>query len=444
MAHRYGYLPAVVHTIGFDGKTVPVDGTNPLPTSGGGTGHVIVDSGNIDVTGTVTIPNPVDVTNPMGVLPVAQLTTLHDGKILNRIYPEINEIQGTATGTFDNNKYNMAVTSGQWMVHQTRRFLPYFSGKPQKVELTFDKFAPQANVIKRVGYFSSNTVSPFDSTYDGFYLESGNGTIKFVIKRDGVTVIDADITTWSNYSLLSNYQTLAEWDNFTVIEFNFLWLGGAYIELRVVTDTGFTTVHQLIYAGTSQDVFIKSPNQPVRYEIRSTTGTGAFRYICNQVATGGAIEQAGISHGVSTGTTAVNMSTIGTTYPVLGITKQAVYRNNAIRFSHVDILVASSDTILWSLQVNPTLSAGLTYNNTPNSSTAFAIANGTTTVTSPGNIIATGYLVQNARIDPSTFERNYMSWLSGALDGTQDKFVVCITPISTNVTVYSSIETIEV
>lgn len=36
MANRYGYMTAVLHTIGEDGKTIPVGSSNSLPVVGSG------------------------------------------------------------------------------------------------------------------------------------------------------------------------------------------------------------------------------------------------------------------------------------------------------------------------------------------------------------------------------------------------------------------------
>lgn len=438
MSNRYGYFPAVIHTIGADGKTLPVTALNPLPT-GAGSGLVTVE--NID-----TFPDGslnASVVNPMGVLPVSQINTLRDGKILGRLKPEMDEIHGTGTGTHQDNKYLMEVTAGQWKIYQSKHFLPYFSGKPQKVELTFDNFSPQTGVIKRVGYFSSSTTTPYDTVFDGFYLESGNDTIKFIIKNAGMTISETDITEFSGYSLLGNYQNLEMWDNFSVIEFNFLWLGGAYIELRVVTSSGFTTVHKFIYAGTSKDVFIKSPNQPVRYEIRSSTGEGSFRYICNQVATSGSIDESAQSRSVNTGVSAITLPSSAVTYPIIAIKKQAALRMNPIRIQACNLFVTSSDRIRWTLQVNPTMSAALTYSNLINSSVAYAIGNGSITVTALGTVVAGDYITQKERIPTTLFQNNYLAWLSGNIDGTQDEYVLCATPITTNTSIHGAIAILE-
>lgn len=386
----------------------------------------------------------VSVVTPVGTLPVSQLTTLHDGKLINRAMSEIIEVVGTGTNSYGSNKYNMAVTAGQYSVIQSRRFMPYFSGKPQKVELTFDNFAPQDNVVKRVGYFSSSTVAPYSATLDGLWLESGGGTITLKASRAGTVTLSVPITSWGNYVNLGTYQTLSNWDKFTVIEFNFLWLGGAYIELRLVTpEIGFITAHSYVYAGTAQDVFMLSPNQPVRYEISSTSGTGSFRYICNQVASSGSISESWLGKSVNLGTAPLSLASTANTYPVLAIRKGSSYRNSPVLINNVDLLITTNDTARWTLQINPTLSAGLTYAAVTNSAIDKANGDGAITVTAAGTIVASGYLTQSRNIDPSIFTRNFLAYLSGSITGTQDQYVFCVSPISSSLSVLPIINYLE-
>ena len=75
---------------------------------------------------------------------------------------------------------------------------------------------------------SSNAVAPFASTYDGFYLENDGTTIRLKAERAGVTTIDVPWTSWDNYALISTY----DWSKFTVIAFDFLWLGSEKAIMR--------------------------------------------------------------------------------------------------------------------------------------------------------------------------------------------------------------------
>ena len=62
---------------------------------------------------------------------VAQITTLLDGKTLGEDDASLFENIGTGTDTYANNKVNLSVGIGQYMIRQTKRWHPYFSGKAQ-------------------------------------------------------------------------------------------------------------------------------------------------------------------------------------------------------------------------------------------------------------------------------------------------------------------------
>jgi hypothetical protein len=330
----------------------------------------------------------------------------------------------------------MSVTSGQYYIRQSKRFHPYFSGKSQIVEETFDNFAPQANVTKRVGYFSSNAVAPFQSTFDGFWLESAGGTITLKASRSGIPTLSVALTAMSGYANLAEYQNPATWDNFTVIQFDFLWLGGAVFKMWIKTSLGFILAHNFNYSGTSQDTFITSPSQPVRYEIVSTTGSGSFRQICAQVATEGSVAESGVSRYVDTGTL-ISMSTSGTTYPLKALRKVASLRDVVGTMHSIDVGVSTTnDVVKWTLQLNPTLSAPLTYTTVPNSAKEEATGNGTITVTSPGTVIAGGVVFSATGNGGNQLDLNFLSWLGGTLNNTMDAYVLCITPLSANVSIF--------
>ena len=371
---------------------------------------------------------------------VSQLTTLMDGKVVNGHTPLIFESAGTGTQTLGNSKNNMAVTSGQWSIFTTKRFYPYFSGKSQTVECTFDSFGGQSNVTKRFGYFSSNAVSPFDSTFDGMWCENDGTTIRLRMARAGTSTLDVPITSWSGYANLGEYQNLANWDNFTVCIFDLLWLGGAVMRFWIKTQSGFVLAHIFHYAGTAQDVFMLHPCQPLRYEIRSSTGVGSFRYICSQIATEGSLEEDGIVRAVTTGVTAITCATIGTTYPLLSIRKQSAYRCVASRISDFNIFVSSiNDRMLYSIQINPTLSAPLTYANVSSSSVQSALGNGIITVTAAGVLMAAGFLAQNSILPSRLLENNFLAYIGGTLANTMDEYVLCGTPITASVDCYASL-----
>lgn len=375
---------------------------------------------------------------------VSQLTTLFDGKLTNNHNSLLFEQAGTGSFTKENgNSMLMEVTAGQWAVYSGRNRVPYFSGKSQIIEETFDQFAPQENVVKEFGYFSSNNASPYNSDYDGLFVRSSGGSISFVVSNAGTELFDDDITDWTGYDRLAEYQTLSTWDNFTVCMIDFLWLGGAVARLWIKTSNGFVLAHQVDWAGTSQGTFTKTPSHSVRFQIRSTTGTGSFRYVCSQIATEGSVNESGMSRSAYTPYLGVVASTAGTTYPILGITKNASHVGVPVRLVKLDIFTLSvNDSILWTLQINPELSAPLSYtNDVANSAVSYALGNGTITVSTEGTVVESGYVTQGSNIPVETLEENFIAWIGQAMNDTVDKYVICATPLNTitNVRTYASI-----
>lgn len=422
------YVPA----ISTDAGAIPV-GTEVATHPRSGDGYKVQDV-YIDPVNTVTTTIGGVTQDAGGRIRISQLTTLGDYKILNADRTLLLETVGTGTGTYTASKYNMAVTAGQWMVRQSRRFHPYFSGKSQMVECTFDNFGLQANVQKRVGYFSSVATTPYDTAYDGLWLENTGTSYVLKASRAGTETVSVDWTQWDNYDLISGYN----FDNFTVILFDFLWLGGAVYRIWLKNGGGFVLLHTVHYAGSAQDVFIQSPNQPLRYEIRSTTGAGSFRYICAQISTEGSINESGISRTVRTGS--VSYATVGTTYPVKAIRKQASQRDIAIYVEYLYMfLTSANDQAQWSLQINPTLSAPLTYANVTNSAAQEASGNGTIKVTADGTVLAAGAISTNGVLPTDILKLNFLAALGSTIANVMDQYVLCITPITGGVTAFSGI-----
>jgi hypothetical protein len=285
-------------------------------------------------------------------------TTLFDGKILGAEDTFKWDTKGTGTAAFAANMITMSVTAGQYLVRQAKHWNPYFSGKPQMIETTYINFANESNVVKRVGYFSSSAVAPYSATLDGMWLEADGTTYRLICSNNGTETHNIPWTSWDNYSLISSY----DWSKFSVNEIDFLWLGGAALRLFLVVNGSFTLIHTITnHAGTQDKLIVQSPNQPIRYEIRSSTGAGSMKAICSQVSSEGTTSEEGEELSVYSAPLACN--TVGTIYALKGVRKSATYRNIHVDISEfgASIASASTDSGVLLLILNPTLSAPLTW-----------------------------------------------------------------------------------
>lgn len=358
-----------------------------------------------------------------GTLMVSSPSILFDGKILDADNAELWQNSGTGTFTFTGNKVNMSVTAGQYCIRQSKRVIPYFSGYPLIVEETFDNFDIQADGVKRVGYFNSTAVSPFQTNYDGFWLEMDGTTYRLKAARSGTETVNVPFASWDNYALLSGYN----FNNFTAIFFDFLWLGGAALRIWVCTpDKGWVLGHSAQYIGNFQDTICTTPNHSLRYEVISTTGILDMRYICSQASVLGDVGNLGYTrHSINTTTIACN--SVGTIYALQGLKKNATYRDIAVKFQEISCVnVATNDTGLLLLLRNPTLSAPLTY-------AAYGKVNRAVATTQ--TVVATGEIIEaqtSGQTGGGLVNNNYRSWLTQNIDDTFDEYVLAYLSASNN------------
>lgn len=290
---------------------------------------------------------------------VANITTLFDGKTLNSDNATLWQNVGTGTTTFNTNKVNLSATTGQYMIRRGRHIIPYFSGKSQIIEVTFDGFSTVSGATKRVGYFSSSATAPHTANFDGFFIESSDGIVALKVFRLGTEVISIPISSWDNYSYFQNYN----WDNFTVVLFDFMWLGGTELRMFIKTEEGFVLAHTYKHASTTNNTFISSPNQSIRYETIGVTTTSTLNAICSHIGTEGAIPDAG-KPTVLFNKTAIAANAVGTIYALKGVKKLASERDIAVAVTSISVSnTTTADAGMLLLIVNPTLSAPLTYVN---------------------------------------------------------------------------------
>lgn len=362
---------------------------------------------------------------------VSGLTTLFDGKTLNFDDPLAWENVGTGTASYADNKVNLSVTTGQYLIRRSRQYLPYFSGKSQIIETTFDGFDTVAGVTERVGYFSSAAAAPYDTSFDGFFIENAAGAISFKAYRSGTETMSVPFTSWDNYQQLQSY----DWSKFTVLVFDYLWLGGTEVRLWLKVDEGYVLAHTAKWASLNSDTFIKSPNQSIRYEIRSTTGTGSLRCICSAVSTEGDVSYSGKSQSIFT-SSAITTNTVGTIYAIKSLKKLATSRDLGLAITSIGVAnTSASDFGMVMLIANPTLSGAITYTDrqgfSEGSPTNQTITAGTGTVIFIEPVGNAG--------SASGLNSNFRASLGMSITDVSDEYVLAYMPTSVNQSVFGNI-----
>lgn len=345
---------------------------------------------------------------------------------------------GGSTYTITTGGYVMTTAANNdAAIRQSIQWHNYYAGKPQKIELTASGFNTQANVVKRFGYFSSNTITPFNSNLDGMYFENDGTTLRCKIMNNGTEVFNKAFADWENQSELASYDP-ADF-NFYVIDF--LYLGGAICNFWVLTSSGLTLVASYQHINVNAETFVRSPNQPVRYEIRQTgAGSGTFNHICADVAVEGVTNDIGCNRSYDTGhASGLTGMSIGNRYAVLAIRQQAALRNILIKLKDLAINATSDDDMLVNIYIGGAVAGTPTWASIANTSmegflgSSLTIANA---IHSNGKKIYSGYVKGASGIIKVIEEgRN----LGSFIDGTTEELFVTVTPITANGSVLGAI-----
>ncbi len=379
-----------------------------------------------------------------GRLRTAAVTNLVDIKHVYDKNPlQVNEVTaGTATSIFSQEYARVRMSTSannDLVIRQSKTHPIYQPGKSQLFEGSFSNFQLETNVIKRVGCFTSTSVSTYNSVFDGFFLESNgvSNTISFQIWRSGTTIFTAATTSW-----VTNEFDPANlvWSNTQLITVDYQWLGVGRMRFGIALSgqTIYFTEHNC--SNNESLVYMSSPNQPIRYEIRQVgAGSGSFDMICSQVSTEGALNglysTVGVIHSSTT-----TLSTSGTKYPYIGYRLKQSYKSVTSQYSSLSILNTSNDNYLMTIEYNPTLSATPTWTDIPNSPFQYSLGTGATTVTSPGHIMSS--LIGEAGASALTtikVDDNQIR-VGSNINGTLDEMWVCITPLGANATFLGTAE----
>ncbi len=392
----------------------------------------------LEVNGTIqTTPNPLAL-DAGGALPVSQKSVLgnyvQDKDALADLLDRVNS--GGASQTWAAGVVDMSVGVGEYAICQSFKKHLYLAGKAQTIEITFNNFDNEANVVKKVGYYSSTTTAPYDSALDGFYLEADGTTHNLVIYKNGTLIASVPRASWDDpMDGTGPSGKNIDFDNFTVAVFGFLYLGGTALCLSFNVGGVTYRAHTYENSSVNPSTFVGSPIQPVRWEIRSTTGTGNFGQICAAVNTGGALELVGYPRVAGTNPgTFINANSSGTRYLIAAI------RMNNPHAVGIDLggfaLGTTSDAFTLRLTLNPTIAGTVVWNSIANSGFEAALGNGAnpsnTTVTG-GTIVDVGYgsnIVRQGGLQANSLFQN-----GQAIDGTYDVLALEVEPHSANLDV---------
>lgn len=369
---------------------------------------------------------------------VSQVITLGDYKVPYDAQPLLWDTAGTGTVAHSATDawYELSVTAGQYAILQSTQFHPYASGKSHLPEWTFVDLSPVVGLVKRCGYFSSSVVAPYTADLDGMYLETDDTTVHFVVNRLGTETANIAQTNWDDpLDGTGASGKTVNWANFIPVFMDFLWLGGTRVRLWVIIDGEAVLAHTYEHSNNEAFTMIQAPSQPIRYEIRSTTGVGSFKSVCAQVSTEGALSNVGVIRSVNMGATPCNANALATKYACLGIRLKDTHRGAGVDILDINMFSPTNTNFLWELWLNPDVAGGFDATYTAVSDAIESAQGDTANVVTNGSLVASGYGEARATID--SFVESAKR-LGSKIDGTMDTLVLSVEPLATNADVLAS------
>ena len=374
-----------------------------------------------------------------GRLRVSEVTSVLDIKQLGHKDPLFidEELNGGATSVYENSGTTMSTSSsGDWVVRQTYQRAFYQNGKSQQLFFTFTNFQPETNILKRVGYYTSNFTSPYNDNFDGLFLSSEGGTIYTNVYLNGVIVEKTAQADWVDpLDGTGKSGITIDWSKSQILLVDFEWLGVGRVRWNLVIDGMIYHFHSTNNANNIEGVYMLSPNKPMRWEIRQTgAGSGSFSHICSTVGTEGSINRLGVERSVNTDGIHIDANSVGTKYAVIGIRLNETGLDSVVDVLRFNLLGLTNDNYYWELHLNPVFNTPPTWSGLNNSGLDYFL--GQSILTSDGVILDSGYAVSRT---VSSDEIDNALRLGADINGVSDYIVLMVSPLSINLDVHGSL-----
>lgn len=419
-------------------QTIPVTVTNTITATvdtNKGFPITYADSANLDAFGRLRVSFP---------------TTLFDSKTLHNkssLFWSQTAVGAGADVRFTSESADASVTLsaagvGQYAIRQTTQRFNYQPGKSQLGMFT-GLLTPVSNAIKRIGLFQSLTAAPYDPNV-GLYFETqtdATSSIAVVQQNNGFVVpsVSARRENW-NIDKLDGTGPSGKTLNLNgcnIFLIDYEWLGVGRVRYGFVIDGIICYVHQINNAGNVQGAYLRTPNLPVRAEVRQAgAGTASMKLICCSVMSEGGADFTGVTRAVDTGITPITVTTQYNRRALIGVRLQSIKLDSVNEILNAGLVVipqgnATDASYRYELVHNPTLGgSAVTWNNVDvNSNFDYAVVPDNTVTVTGGTVIASGFGNRNSQIDLTSNRFEKFLRLGCSITGDRDQVWLVYTPL---------------
>lgn len=355
-----------------------------------------------------------------------------------------DDIQESGSGTSSTHSADTAssvlAVSATTAGKRTRQTYMRFNYQPSKSQAIFI-----TGVIKKSGGGTGITarMGLFDDD-NGLFLETtGNSTINLV-KRSNVTGSPANTTyarsAWNIDKMDGSGVSGVDLD-FTkaqILVIDFEWLGVGRVRMGFNVNGVTYYCHEILNANNISNVYMSTPNLPLRYQIENS-GVGAassMECICSAVISEGGNELIGTNTYFSTATTPVT-STNDFNNAVLAFRLKESHIGCTVDIIDASLLIDTNDNYEWSIVMNPSGLGSPSFVSPNASAVEYAIVTDETHI-SGGHTILGGY--GQAKTATANESLKSLLKLGSSITGKRDIMVLSCRPLGTsNANLYAGI-----
>lgn len=373
-----------------------------------------------------------------------------------------NYVAGTATATYGQagSKTTLSTvdaSSGNRAMRQTKLYWRYQYGKSQLAKLTgilAESGTPSGAAFAGIGYYDDNN--------GVFFCRDATGYC--VVVRSNVTGSVVDNSEYqANWNLDKMNGTgpsglTVDFTQEQIFIIDLQWLGVGRVRFGLQINGLLYYVHEFVHANVTTDVYMKTANLPLRYEVFNSGGAGSLITMscvcCAVESEGGAQDEGG--YWFSCGTKGLPSGTLAnsaTLVPILTIRLRdtfagLTYRGH-VHFLNMDLLTKSSDIYYeWLWNVSALTSGGgavneLTAGTWTNVDTTYSGVeyNTAATAVSGGVVIAAGYGLSGAgsQAELSRVGVQQGLMLARTYANTRDTMTLAARGIGGNATAYATV-----
>lgn len=219
------------------------------------------------------------------------------------------------------------------VIHQTKFYHHYQPGKSQLIFSSVNFGYAQQNVTKRTGYFDDRDGIYFEQVGDVSSNGTNNGNLNFVIRSFTTGVADE-----SDEGVYKRRVPQSQWNvdkcdgtgpsglnldmsKTQLVFIDFQWLGVGRARVGFVHDGEVVVAHEYYHSNVLANVYLSSPNLPVRCEMRNTgvTTGGTLDQICSTVMSEGGYVESGVDFANVMATVRTTPTPGGTELPLIAL-----------------------------------------------------------------------------------------------------------------------------